>query len=112
MEKSTRLGQKLGVVHAENNDIPERSRNGLRNSASDWMVLQSEGLEAVSSTTYPSLSSMSPSEIQHLIDDHVYCIVDPWIGSLPFAVFNGIRARAMYPRCFAMNPRALTLLIV
>ncbi len=104
MEKSTRLGQKLGVVHSQNNDIPEKSGYGLSNSASEGMVLQSAGFEAVSSITHPSLSSMSPSKIQHLVNEHVHSIVDPWIGSLPFNVFKWDKSKGDVSKIFVKNP--------
>ncbi len=39
-------------------------------------------------TTASSFSSMSTSEIQDIIDKHVHFIINPWDGSLPFAVFK------------------------
>ncbi len=88
MEKSARFGRKLDVVHIQNNHIPERSGYDLSNCAPERTFLHSAGLEAVSSIAYPSLSSMSTREIQHLVDEHVHGIVDPWIGSIPFSVLK------------------------
>ncbi len=44
--------------------------------------------EQSTSTMGPSFSSMSPCEIQELIDKYAHCIVDPWVGLVRFVVFK------------------------
>ncbi len=100
MENSATFGRKLDMVHIPNDLFPERSGYDLSNSASESAFSCSAGLEGVSSKAYPLLSSMSTSEVLHLLDEHVHCIVDPWIGSIPFAVFKWDKSKGNVSEIF------------
>ncbi len=87
-EKSTTAGCKLGVVGIWIDNFPQQSGYFHSDTASEKIPSESMTLEQSTSTTDPSLSSKSPYEINELIDKHVQCIVDPWVGSLLFMVFK------------------------
>ncbi len=103
-EKSSKLGRKLAVVCKGNDDIPEKSGYSCHNASMEKSASPYTSSDPSSSTPYPSFSSMSPYEKQHLVDEHVHCIVDPWIGSLPFTVFKWYKSIGDVSKIFTKEP--------